>query len=250
MPLARAHLESLLRAKKLDTTLSHLRPPVTERPALPIGADLDAVLGGGLPRGELSEVAGPRSSGRTTLMCAALASATARGELAALVDALDRFDVESAAAAGVELVNLLWVRGQAASAEAVRAGTGGQDSMWRAVERAVKAFTLVLESRAFGLAVCDFADVPAPVLRRLPFTTWFRLARLIEGGHTVALVVGPERLGRSTGGVTVSLGEGHPARGDRGNPGNHDAPLRWRGASDRARLFDGVVPRVRVLGRR
>jgi hypothetical protein len=195
-------------------------------------------LGGGLPCGELSEVVGPRSSGRTTLLCSALAAATGRGELAALVDALDRFDAESAAAVGVEFANLLWVRGIAASAEAIPRGPGsrgGQDSLWRAVERAVKAFTLILESRAFSLVVCDLADVPAPLLRRLPFTTWFRLARMIEGSHTAALVVGPERLGRSAGGVTIALGT---------------APLQWRGASDRARLFDGIVPRARVVGRR
>ncbi|MGE5815912.1 MAG: hypothetical protein ACM36C_15590 [Acidobacteriota bacterium] len=240
MALARAHLESLLREKKLDVTLSHLRPAADTRPALPLGrADLDRLLNGGLPRGELSEVTGPRSSGRTTLMYAALATATRCGELAALVDALDRFDVESAASLGVELANLLWVRGMAASAEAIHCGAGGahagQDSAWRALERAIKTFTLVLESRAFALAVCDLADVPSPILRRLPFTTWFRLARTIDGGNTAALVVGPERLGRSAGGVTIALG--------------HETTLQWRGASDRARLFDGIVPRARVVGR-
>ncbi len=247
MALARAHLESLLRQKKLDATLTHVRPTTEGRPPLPTGwGELDGALGGGLPRGELSEIAGPRSSGRTTVMCAALASATTRGELAALVDALDRFDVESAASAGVELSHLLWVRGLPTSAcrteaggegqvETVRGG-GGQEGTWRAVERAVKAFTLVLESRAFGLAVCDLADVPSPALRRLPFTAWFRLARLVEGGSTAALLVAPERLGRSAGGITVALGD--------------DAAWQWRGASDRARVLEGIVPRTRVLGRR
>ncbi len=238
---ARAHLESLLRAKKLDVTLTHLRPALDAgRPLLPLGhAEIDARLGGGLPRGELSEIAGARSTGRTTLMCAALASATAAGGAAALVDALDRFDVESAAATGVQLGNLLWVRGVAASVEAIRASghaaPGNASSLWRAVERALKAFTVVLESRAFGLAVCDLADVPPPVLRRLPFTTWFRLARLIEGGSTAALLVAPERAGRSAGGVTIVLGGA--------------AAPRWRGASARARLFDGIAPQARVLGR-
>ena len=240
MSLARASLESLLREKRLDITLSHLRPPVEGRPPLPVGQpDIDLVLGGGLPRGELSEMAGPRSSGKTTLMCAALVAATRRGELAALVDALDRFDVASAAAAGIECTNLLWVRGIAASVEAIggsRGAQAGHASLWRAVERAVKAFTLVLESRAFGLAVCDLADVPVPLLRRLPFTTWFRLARLIEGGTTAAVVVAPERLGRSAGGITIALGE--------------EPSQQWRGTSDRARLFDGMVPRARVVGRR
>jgi hypothetical protein len=235
---ARAHLESLLRAKKLDVTLMHLRPPLQDgRPMLPLGReDLDGPLGGGLPRGELSEIAGVRSTGRTTFMCAALASATSGGDAAALVDTLDRFDVESAAVGGVRFANLLWVRGMAASVEAVRApGAPGNASLWRAVERALKAFTVVLESRAFGLAVCDLADVPPPVLRRLPFTTWFRLARLIEGGSTAALLIAPERVGRSAGGVTIALGDA--------------AAPQWRGASARARLFEGIAPRARVLGR-
>jgi hypothetical protein len=230
--LARAELETLLRARKLDLTLMHLRPPIEGRQSLPLGrGEIDAALGGGVPRGELSEIAGPRSTGRTTLMCSALAAATARGELAALVDALDRFDAESAAAAGVHLSNLLWVRGPAASAEGLRGGARGNDMLRGAVERAIKAFGLVLESRVFGLAICDVADVPPPVLRRLPFTTWFRLARLIEGGATAALLVAPERLGRSARGVTIALG---------------DRRLAWRGASERARLFDGIIPRARI----
>lgn len=232
---ARAHLESLLRARKLDVTLTHLRPPAPDRQVVPVGrGDLDEALGGGLPRGELSEIAGARSTGRTTLMCAALAASTSRGEAAALVDALDRFDVESAAMTGVELAQLLWVRGIATSVEGMHA-PGGHTSLWRAVERAIKAFTLVLESRAFSLAICDLADVPPAILRRLPFTTWFRLARLIEGGQTAALLIASERVGRSAGGVTIALG-------DRVSP-------QWRGHSDRARLFDGVEVRPRVLGR-
>jgi hypothetical protein len=228
---ARAHLETLLRDRKLDVTLTHLRPALDRRPALPIGRpEIDAALGG-VPRGELSEVAGPRSSGRTTVMHGALASATARGELAALVDALDRLDVETAASAGVYLPNLLWVRGPAVSVEAL-AGRASSELLWRAVDRAIKAFTLVLESRAFGLAVCDLADVPPAVLRRLPFTTWFRLARLLEGGGTAALLVAPERLGRSAGGVTIVLGAGR---------------LAWRGGSSRARLLEGIVPEARLL---
>jgi hypothetical protein len=248
---ARAHLESLLRARKLDGTLTRTRPPATPEqgllltsPELPaLQALLDTL--GGLPRGQLSEVAGARSSGRTTVMCAALAGATRTGEAAALVDALDRFDVESAAGAGVHLPNLLWVRGWASSAEAARApGYAGLD---RVVERAIKAFTLVIESRVFGVAACDLADVPAPVLRRLPFTTWFRLSRLVEGSRTVALLVGPERLGRSAGGVTIVLGDAPRTSPRVDGHRSPSFPLRWRGASDRARRFEGIVPRARIV---
>jgi recombination protein RecA len=67
-------------------------------------------LTGGLPRGCLTELCGPASSGRTTLLLAALAAATRRGECCAVVDASDALDPQSAAAAGVDLERLLWVR--------------------------------------------------------------------------------------------------------------------------------------------
>jgi hypothetical protein len=70
---------------------------------------LDA-LTGGFPRGCLTEICGPASSGRTSVLLLALARATQRGEVCALVDASDAFDPASAAAAGMELSRLLWVR--------------------------------------------------------------------------------------------------------------------------------------------
>jgi hypothetical protein len=67
-------------------------------------------LTGGLPRGCLTEICGLASSGRTTVLLAALASATRRGEYCAVIDASDALDPESLAAAGVDLDRLLWVR--------------------------------------------------------------------------------------------------------------------------------------------
>src|SRR5579864_514533 len=72
-------------------------------------AELDA-LTGGLPRGCLTEIYGPASSGRTTVLLAALAAATRRGEFCALIDASDALDPHSAAAARIDLDRLLWVR--------------------------------------------------------------------------------------------------------------------------------------------
>ena len=71
--------------------------------------EIDA-LTGGLPRGCLSEICGSASSGRTSVLLAALAAATRREEVCALVDATDALDAASAAAAGVDLERLLWVR--------------------------------------------------------------------------------------------------------------------------------------------
>ena len=76
-------------------------------------ADLDARLAGGLPRGHLSEVVGPRSSGRLAILASALAGATRRGEAVALIDPLDMFDPVSASADGIDFARMLWIRGEA-----------------------------------------------------------------------------------------------------------------------------------------
>ncbi|MGH9331906.1 MAG: hypothetical protein ACRD09_15815 [Vicinamibacterales bacterium] len=225
---ARADLELLLRARKLDRTLVQAR--VASDP-IPTGlADLDRTLGGGLPCGELSEIVGQRSSGRTTVAFGTLRSAIAGRGLAALVDAFDRFDPESAAVmlsdrrgsvAGLE--RLLWVRGETGSVEtAIDPGP--------ALERAVKAFNLVLQAGGFAVAALDLADAPSAALRRLPFTTWFRLARAIEGGRTVALVIAAEHLARSPGGVTIAM----------------EAAPQWQGTTARGRLFTGISLRPQL----
>lgn len=73
-------------------------------------AELDAVLGGGFPRGSLVELCGPASSGRTSLAFSLLAQATAQQEVCAFVDVSDSLDPTSLAAAGVDLPRVLWVR--------------------------------------------------------------------------------------------------------------------------------------------
>src|SRR6186713_2730058 len=213
----RAALESLLRARKLDVTLTDapgaLGPP-PERLAPAGDPDLDAALSGGLRRGHLSEVTGAPSCGRTTIVVAAMAAAAARGEAVALVDACDTFDPASAAARGLDLSRLLWVR---ETGEAFRA---------------LKAFSLILQAGGFGLVVLDLADVAPAALRRFPCTTWMRIARIVEGSDTVALLAGGERTGRSAGGVTIAC---------------ESSPAGWLGGAPRARLYKGVEPAPRVV---
>jgi hypothetical protein len=105
-------LEALLRARRLQREAPPLRGEDRRLRPLPTGiAALDGLTGGGFPRGQLSQVHGPASSGRTGVLVSLLASATAAGALAALVDPLDRFDPASAAAAGADITRLLWLRG-------------------------------------------------------------------------------------------------------------------------------------------
>jgi hypothetical protein len=209
--LARADLEALLKARKLDRTLQPAGDrAAVNQPAVPPElvwstglTALDARLGGGLLRGQMSEIVGPRSSGRITLMCAALAAATGRGELAALVDPLDGFDPVSAASCGVALDRLLWVRGEGMTASPLPIQARGQAD--RLMDRAVKALNLVLQAGGFDLVVLDCAEMPPDAIRRLPFTTWFRLQRAIEGSRTVCLLAGPAPISRSASGVSLQL---------------------------------------------
>ena len=135
-----------------------------------------------------------------------LAAATARGELVALVDALDMLDVESAAAAGVDLERLLWIRGHVVSNPGLC-----RDMNQRALEQAIRALALVLQAGNFGLVAFDAAEAPADALRRLPFTTWLRLQRMVEGSQTACVLVGAEPMARSSAGLTLQLG--HPGSG-------------------------------------
>ncbi len=142
-------------------------------------AALDACLRGGLPRGQLSEMAGPRSSGRTTLLLQMMAAATQRGEIVAL-----RRHLRSArrAVGGRRRRDLRTCSGSAArrsrrwTAPPIRAGcpasarwTGGPSELVeRTVDRALKALNLVLQAGGFGVVAIDLADVPLAALTRHP----------------------------------------------------------------------------------
>ncbi len=261
-----ATLESALRTKNLDRTLTSSLPACDrqdESACMPTDvAALDACLRSGVPRGQLSEVAGPRSSGRTTLMLQLVAATIRRGELAAVVDTFDRLDVASAAAAGIDLNRLLWVRGQAisktdaavdsrwvpgydsdaaaAAYTTAEAGGGwrrspaGSGLLERTIDRALKALNLVLQAGGFGLVVLDLADVPMATLRRIPFTTWLRVQRVVDGRDTACVLLVPEPLARSAGGLTLSL----------------TGRTSWAGEADQSRRVVGAELQVRVVSPR
>src|SRR5690554_4201488 len=77
--------------------------------AIPTGAiNLDAAIGiGGIPRGRISEIYGPESSGKTTLCLHVIANAQKKGGVAAFIDAEHALDVEYARKLGVDVENLL-----------------------------------------------------------------------------------------------------------------------------------------------
>lgn len=109
--------------------------PGRERPVAPSGSlALDRATGiGGLPRGGVTEICGPESSGKTTLLYAALAAAQRDGGLAALVDTEGSADAEALLGCGVALADLLLVRPASAPDAllllAILARCGGIDTL-------------------------------------------------------------------------------------------------------------------------
>jgi recombination protein RecA len=77
--------------------------------AIPTGAiNLDAAIGiGGIPRGRVTEIYGPESSGKTTLCLHVVANAQKAGGVAAFIDAEHALDTEYAKKLGVDIDNLL-----------------------------------------------------------------------------------------------------------------------------------------------
>ena len=111
--MASAHLLRLqIEAALFDRIPSALTPaPRVIHPTAPTGiAALDERLGGGLPVGAISELTAPECSGRTSLALSFVAGLTEAGRVCAWVDVSDALDPESAAACGVDLERLLWVR--------------------------------------------------------------------------------------------------------------------------------------------
>jgi recombination protein RecA len=103
----RHEIESIL-ASRIPAVLS---PQAVQAPRLlPIRNEaVNALLGGGLPIGGICEFTGPASAGRTSLALSVLSEATV-DSACAYIDVSDSLDARSAAAAGVRLKNLLWVR--------------------------------------------------------------------------------------------------------------------------------------------
>ena len=161
-------------------------------------AEIDSFTGG-LPRGCLSEICGPASAGRTSLLLAAMAAATQRQEICALVDCSDALNPQSAAAAGVNLNQLLWVRCSVSGGRHGRTHRinnfaradekANHRAEFFALENVLRVTDLLLQSSGFGLVAIDLGDIPHNLAHRIPLTSWFRFRRAVENTSTVLLVI-------------------------------------------------------------
>jgi recombination protein RecA len=148
-------------AARYDVRFALPQPRTVER--IPTGIPtIDALCAGGVPRGALTEIYGPPSSGRTSLLLALLARVTANQEYGALIDTSDAFDPASAVEAGVQLSRLVWIR------------CGGN------AEHALKVADLMVQAGGFGMIAMDLADTPPVTAGRISLASWFRLRHAVE----------------------------------------------------------------------
>ena len=142
---------------------------------------------GGLPRGAITEIFGPASSGRTSFVLSALAQATNHEEVCAVVDTNNAFDPDSATRAEINCERLLWIR------------------CANHLEHAFKATDLLLQGGGFGLVILDLGDVPAKSAKRIISSWWYRFRRTLEATPTSLVVIAEESCVRSCAALALEL---------------------------------------------
>jgi recA bacterial DNA recombination protein len=209
--------------QQIETAFQHRYPsvltpyPKTIREVVPTGiAQIDTLLNGGIPVGAITEITGPATSGRTSIAISALAQRTREGSVCAWIDARDSLDPESAAASGVSLHHLLWVRcsdkvaprpdrsqGKNASDSQPRDSQPRDSKPWTRLDQALRATDLLLQSGGFASIVLDLADESIEHARRIPLATWFRYRQAADRTRCSLLVLGKAPFAQSSAAVVL-----------------------------------------------
>lgn len=185
-----------------DRFPSALSPaPRTIREVADTGIEaVDELLDGGLPVGAISELTGAESSGRTSLAFAYLARRTAAGRVCAWVDVSDAFDPKSAAANGVCLSQLLWVRCR--SAETAEKPRLREEPLAR-LDQALRATDLLLQAGGFAAIVLDLGATARQHGNRIPAATWFRFRQAADRTRCSLVVLGCAAYAQSSAAVVL-----------------------------------------------
>lgn len=143
--------------------------------SIPTGVPaLDALLGGGLPKGEFTElVASGSGSGSAEVIHELLRKVALNRQFLALVDGVGSFDAGSVEPA--VLARLLWIQ-------------------CRNATEAFRAADLILRDRNFTVLVLDLKLNPLRELRKINGSAWHRYGRLLEQNQAAVLVVTPQKL--------------------------------------------------------
>jgi recombination protein RecA len=202
----RLSIESALSAR----IPSALTPaPRLIRPTAPTGiAALDERLDGGLPVGALSELTGPECSGRTSLALSFIVGLTEAGRVCAWVDVSDALDPESAAAIGVDLDRLLWVRcGVQPQQQTLPGFVAARQSpkAWSRLDQALRVTDLLLQAGGFSAIVLDVGSVAPEFALRIPLATWFRYRAAAERTQASVLLLTQHACSKSSAGLVLTL---------------------------------------------
>ena len=129
-----------------------------------------------LLRGNLTELIGATSSGKTGYALGVLSKFTQEGEACVVIDASDSFDPVSAKSSGVNLENVLWVK------------CAGD------IEKAMKAADLLVQAKGFGAVWINFSNVKRGQLSYVPNSFWYRFRTLVRESPTILLVTAKDSL--------------------------------------------------------
>jgi RecA/RadA recombinase len=171
--------------------------PKTVHEASSVGIpEIDKLLAGGFPVGAICEITGPTTSGRTCLALSFIAERTGEGRVCAWVDVSDSLDPESAAANGVCLQRLLWVRCTSVAASA-------KAKPWSRLDQALRATDLLLQAGGFSAIVLDMGDIAGEHGRRIPLATWYRFRQAAEQSRGCLVVLGTVAYAQSSSDVVL-----------------------------------------------
>ena len=203
----RAQIESTL-AKRIPGALT-VRPAI-EPEAISIGIPALDRRSVGIPRGCLSEICGPASSGRTTLLLSLMREVTEQGECCALIDASNAFDPLSASANGVNLARLFCAR------------CAAPHPKLSPVDKSLKATDMILSAGGFGLVVLDLGDIEPRLVQKIPLSYWYRFRRAVELTAATFIVLEQQPSAKSCASLVITLqrnsSEWVPTRGQPQNP--------------------------------
>jgi hypothetical protein len=156
--------------------------------------------------GAISEIVGPASSGRTSLAVAFLAQRTAETRVCAWVDTSDAFDPESAAANGINLRQLLWVRCQdrpQAGPRTAQSPPRESNKPWTKLDQALRATDLLLQAAGFAAIVLDLGDTAPEHGNRIPLATWFRFRQAADRTRCSLVVLAQASYAQSSAAVAL-----------------------------------------------
>jgi len=176
--------------RRFPAALSPSPRAVLETAATGIPA-IDELLSGGLPVGAISEITGPECSGRTSLVLAFLARRTHDGHVCAWIDTGDAFDPESAAANGIHLRQLLWVRCRSDAPPTTK-------KPWTRLDQGIRATDLLLQAGGFSAIVLDLGGAAPEHARRIPLATWFRFRQAAQRTRCSLVVLGQAACAQSS----------------------------------------------------